>query len=95
MTVVAANMAANIKRAQVDHLASVYSKMQRAEGSLTTGTYICVCEPNTVNHVVKVDPKGDGNHRLLSTKDRNDQNTEVCMISTPACFFDSHSLVLF
>ncbi|KAF8349137.1 hypothetical protein F5887DRAFT_1071300 [Amanita rubescens] len=47
--------------------------MRRGEGTLTTGTYIAIC--NDDDSVVKVEAKGNV-HQVLGTKNRNDENVE-------------------
>jgi hypothetical protein len=61
--------------------------MQRAEGNLTTGTYISIC--NSDGSVGKVEAKENG-YQVLGTKNRNDENTEVrTILEHPQAFFIS------
>lgn len=58
--------------------------MHRAEGTLTTGTYVAIC--NNDGRVIKAESKGNGYH-MSGTKNRNEENTEVRTISTLAGIF--------
>ncbi|KAF8345444.1 hypothetical protein F5887DRAFT_917419 [Amanita rubescens] len=49
--------------------------MQRAEGNLTTGTYISICNANSDESVAKVETKGN-DYQVLGKKHRNDENSE-------------------
>lgn len=64
--------------------------MRRAEGTLTNGTYISVCNLNGNENVAILEAKGD-NYQVLGTKNRNDE--KVCTIPTPAGISYSYSLV--
>jgi hypothetical protein len=66
--------------------------MQRAEGNLTTGAYIAICNLNGNESVGKAEAKGNG-YQVLGTKNRNDENPEVCSIPTPAGVPYSYSVV--
>jgi hypothetical protein len=73
----------------------VYSKMDRAQGNLTTGIYVAICNLNKDDNVAKVETQGNG-YQILGTKDRNDENTEVrYTIPTPTDVFYSYSLVAY
>ena len=66
--------------------------MHRAEGTLTTGTYISVCNLNSNENVAVVEAKGD-DYQVLGTKSRNDENSVVRTMLLPAGVFHSYSLV--
>jgi len=51
--------------------------MDRAQGNLTTGTYIGVCNLNSNDIVARVEVKGDGNHRALGGNNRNDEESKL------------------
>ena len=66
--------------------------MQRAEGNLTTGAYIVICNLNGNESVGKAEAKGNG-YQVLGTKDRNDENPAVRTITTPGGVLYSYFLV--
>jgi len=68
--------------------------MRRAEGNLTTGTYISICNADSDESVAKVEAKGN-DYQVLGIKNRNDENSEVRTISTPTGVFHSYSLVAY
>ena len=55
--------------------------MRRAEGPFTTGTFLVITRLNDQDQLAKVRSNGTG-HELLGTKNRNDENIEVCTVST-------------
>ena len=63
--------------------------MHRAQESLTTGTYVAICNLDKDDSVAKVEAKGNG-HALLGTKNRKDENTEVRTLSTLTGMFFIH-----
>ncbi|KAF8345446.1 hypothetical protein F5887DRAFT_180939 [Amanita rubescens] len=69
--------AISIKGARVDHLdhPSLLQLMDRAQGNLTTGIYVAICNLNKDDNVAKVEAQGNG-YQILGTKDRNDENIE-------------------
>jgi hypothetical protein len=66
--------------------------MRRAEGTLTNGTYISVCNLNGNENVAILEAKGD-NYQVLGTNLKNRNDEKVCTIPTPAGISYSYSLV--
>jgi hypothetical protein len=55
--------------------------MRRAEGSLTTGTYIAITQVDNKDRISRARSNGVG-HDVVGTKDKNDENVEVRTILT-------------
>jgi len=49
--------------------------MRRAEGSLTTGTYIAITQVDNKDHISRARSKDVG-HEVVGTRDKNDENVE-------------------
>jgi hypothetical protein len=58
--------------------------MRRAEGSLTTGTYIAITQVDNKDHISRARSKDVG-HEVVGTRDKNDENVEVRTILTATC----------
>ena len=68
--------------------------MRRAEGPLTTGTYIAINRLNNEDLIAKVSSNGTG-HDVLGTKNRNDENIEVRTMSATTGISHPSFLVAF
>ncbi len=67
----------------------------RAEGNLTTGIYVAICNLNKDDNVAKVEAQGNG-YQILGTQNRDDENTEVRTARpTPTGVFYSLCLVAY
>ena len=58
--------------------------MRRAEGPLTTGTYIAITSVNDQDQLSRARSNGIG-HDVVGTVDRHDENVEVRTVSTTTC----------
>jgi hypothetical protein len=58
--------------------------MRRAEGSLTTGTYIAITQVDNKDLLSRARSNGVG-HEIVGTRDKNDENVEVRTILTATC----------
>ena len=58
--------------------------MHRAEGPITTGTYIAITRVNNQDQITKAGRTEIG-HEAVGTNDRNDEDIEVRTISTSSC----------
>ena len=58
--------------------------MRRAEGPITTGTYLGTTRAGNKDLVPKARSNGTG-HEIVGTKDKNDENVEVRTILTATC----------
>ena len=60
--------------------------MRRVEGSLATGTYLVFTRPNNEELLANAKERSNGaGHEISSTMNRNDENVEVCTMSTTTC----------
>jgi hypothetical protein len=70
--------------------------MHRAEGPLTTGTYLAITRPNNEDLLANAKVRSDGaGHEILSTMNRNDKNVEVRTMSAATCISHPSFLVAF
>ena len=68
--------------------------MRRAEGSLTTGTYIAITQVDNRDHISRARSNGVG-HDVVGTKDKNDENVEVrTILLTATCISHPYFLVV-
>jgi hypothetical protein len=66
--------------------------MRRAEGSLTTGTYLAVTQMDNKDLFPRARSNGAG-HDAVGTRDKNDENVEVRTILTASCISHPYFLM--